>query len=62
MRGGLPEGHLRRLDQLDATGKVTSRFETPFKRETIEALAAAQGAPAEAAAEEAPAAESTEEA
>lgn len=30
-----------RVDQLDASGKVTSRFETPFKRETREALAAA---------------------
>ncbi|WP_374392146.1 Ig-like domain-containing protein [Tabrizicola sp.] len=32
-----------RVDQLDAAGKVTSRFETPFKRETLEALAAATG-------------------
>lgn len=32
-----------RADQLDAAGKVTSRFETPFKRETVEALAAASG-------------------
>ena len=30
-----------RVDQVDADGKVTSRFETPFKRETPEALAAA---------------------
>ncbi len=29
-----------RVDQLDDAGKVTSRFETPFKRETLEALAA----------------------
>jgi len=29
-----------RVDQLDASGKVTSRFETPFQRETLEALAA----------------------
>lgn len=29
-----------RADQLDAGGKVTSRFETPFQRETPEALAA----------------------
>lgn len=29
-----------RVDQLDAGGKVVSRFETPFKRETLEALAA----------------------
>jgi nucleoid-associated protein YgaU len=30
-----------RVDQLDAAGKVTSRFETPFKRETRANLAAA---------------------
>lgn len=30
-----------RADQIGADGKVTSRFETPFKRETPEALAAA---------------------
>jgi nucleoid-associated protein YgaU len=30
-----------RVDQVDVAGKVTSRFETPFKRETLEALAAA---------------------
>lgn len=30
-----------RADQLDAEGKVTSRFETPFKRETVAALAEA---------------------
>ncbi|MDP3959808.1 MAG: LysM peptidoglycan-binding domain-containing protein [Pseudorhodobacter sp.] len=29
-----------RADQLDAEGQVTARFETPFKRETLEALAA----------------------
>jgi nucleoid-associated protein YgaU len=34
-----------RVDQIDATGKVTSRFETPFKRETAEALALAAGTP-----------------
>ena len=34
-----------RVDQLDAAGKVTSRFETPFKRETSEALAAVAGNP-----------------
>ncbi len=28
-----------RIDGLDAAGKVTARFETPFKRETLEALA-----------------------
>lgn len=35
-----------RVDQLDAEGKVISRFETPFKRETLEALAAATEATA----------------
>lgn len=48
-----------RVDQLDQSGKVTSRFETPFKRETREALAAvadAGSAPAPAA-DAAPAAE-----
>jgi nucleoid-associated protein YgaU len=30
-----------RVDQLDASGDVLSRFETPFRRETAEALAAA---------------------
>jgi hypothetical protein len=34
-----------RVDQVDANGKVTSRFETPFKRETLEALAAVADAP-----------------
>ena len=37
-----------RADQLDQEGKVTSRFETPFKRETPEALAAVVSAPAAA--------------
>ena len=36
-----PGVYVLRADQLDAEGKVTSRFETPFKRETVEALAAA---------------------
>ena len=34
-----------RADQIDSAGKVTSRFETPFKRETIEALMAAAAPP-----------------
>lgn len=37
-----------RADQIGADGKVTSRFETPFKRETPEALAAVLGQPAPA--------------
>ena len=32
-----------RADQVDSTGKVTARFETPFKREAPEALAEAGG-------------------
>lgn len=39
-----------RADQLDAEGKVISRFETPFKRETPEALAAVLSPPAAPAA------------
>ncbi|MBC2835902.1 LysM peptidoglycan-binding domain-containing protein [Gemmobacter straminiformis] len=38
-----------RVDQLDGSGTVTSRFETPFKRETVEALAAAAEAATAAA-------------
>lgn len=39
--GIAPKIYTLRVDEVDATGKVTSRFETPFKRETPEALAAA---------------------
>jgi nucleoid-associated protein YgaU len=39
-----PGIYMLRVDQLDADGQVTSRFETPFKRETLEALAAVAGA------------------
>ena len=47
-----------RADQMDSSGKVTSRFETPFKRESLEALAAVTApAPAPAAAEPAAAPE-----
>jgi nucleoid-associated protein YgaU len=38
-----PGVYTLRVDQLDASGKVTSRFETPFKRETLDALAAVSG-------------------
>ncbi|HEY6919213.1 MAG TPA: Ig-like domain-containing protein, partial [Tabrizicola sp.] len=49
-----------RVDQVDPAGKVTSRFETPFKRETLEALAAASdAAPVAPAAEETASAEVT---
>lgn len=41
-----------RADQLDADGKVVSRFETPFKRETLEALAVATEAATEPASPE----------
>jgi nucleoid-associated protein YgaU len=42
--GDKPPGiYTLRVDQIDTSGKVTSRFETPFKRETREALAAASG-------------------
>lgn len=47
-----------RVDQIDTAGKVTSRFETPFKRETLEALAAAARTPP-APAPQAAAAETT---
>jgi len=43
-----------RADQLGADGKVVSRFETPFKRETLEALAAVSGAAADLAPEPVP--------
>ncbi|WP_245875314.1 LysM peptidoglycan-binding domain-containing protein [Tabrizicola aquatica] len=43
-----------RVDQLDAEGKVVSRFETPFKRETLEALAAVTTAPEAPAAQDTP--------
>ena len=43
MAGIEPKVYTLRIDQVDGAGKVTSRFETPFKRETPEALAAAAG-------------------
>jgi nucleoid-associated protein YgaU len=43
-----------RIDQIDAEGKVTARFETPFKRETVEALAALSTPEAEPPAPRAP--------
>lgn len=52
--GTTPGIYTLRVDQLDATGKVTSRFETPFKRETLEALAAATAAPAAPVAQDVP--------
>lgn len=42
----VPPGlYVLRADQLDDAGKVTGRFETPFKRETLETLAAAAESP-----------------
>lgn len=41
LRDVAPGVYQLRADQIDAEGKVTSRFETPFQRETPEALAAA---------------------
>lgn len=42
-----------RVDQLEEDGKVGSRFETPFKRETLDALAAVTAAPGQPVAQEA---------
>ena len=47
--GIVPKIYTLRVDEVDAAGKVTSRYETPFKRETPETLAAASGAAAVAA-------------
>lgn len=52
-----PGVYTLRVDQLDAEGKVTSRFETPFKRETLEALAAVQSEAPEPVLQETAAAE-----
>ena len=41
LRGIVPGIYTLRADQTNAEGKVTARFETPFQRETPEALAAA---------------------
>jgi nucleoid-associated protein YgaU len=46
-----------RVDQLDASGKVTSRFETPFLRETLDALASTAELPVAVAETPAPLAE-----
>ncbi|MEI6799591.1 MAG: LysM peptidoglycan-binding domain-containing protein, partial [Pseudomonadota bacterium] len=50
-----PKIYTLRADELDGSGKVASRYETPFKRETPEALAAASGTQIAAAATPAPA-------
>ena len=41
LEGVAPGLYTLRVDQVDGTGKVTSRFETPFQREAPEAVAAA---------------------
>ncbi|SEM90451.1 LysM domain-containing protein [Gemmobacter aquatilis] len=41
LRDVAPGLYTLRADQVDAAGKVGARFETPFQRETLEALAAA---------------------
>jgi len=50
LAGGL---YTLRVDEVDGTGKVVSRFETPFQRESAEVLAAAMAATRPAAAAEA---------
>jgi nucleoid-associated protein YgaU len=42
----IPGRYILRADQIDAAGKVTARFETPFQRETQENLAELSAAPA----------------
>ncbi|MBL4917539.1 LysM peptidoglycan-binding domain-containing protein [Tabrizicola sp. DMG-N-6] len=42
-----PGRYTLRADQIGAEGVVTARFETPFQRETLAALAAATGRPVE---------------
>ncbi|MFN4099017.1 MAG: hypothetical protein ACK4GT_04495, partial [Pararhodobacter sp.] len=47
-----PGVYMLRVDQLNPAGRVVSRFETPFQRETPERVAAAQAAARETAARE----------
>lgn len=54
-----PGVYTLRADQVDDMGLVTSRFETPFKRETLEALAAAAGEGGPAPADPAPSGDET---
>ena len=51
-----PKIYILRADEVDGSGKVTSRYETPFQRETPEALAAANASKGGAAETPAPAA------
>ena len=55
--GIAPKIYTLRADEVDGAGTVISRYETPFKRETPEALAAANGTAPAAAETAAPAAE-----
>ena len=55
--GIAPKIYTLRADEVDGAGTVISRYETPFKRETPEALAAVNGTAAAAAETAAPAAE-----
>ena len=52
-----PKVYTLRADEVDGAGKVASRYETPFKRETPEALAAASGETVASAETQAPAAD-----
>lgn len=52
-----PKVYTLRADEVDGAGKVASRYETPFKRETPEALAAASGEKVASAETQAPAAD-----
>ena len=55
--GIAPKIYTLRADEVDGAGTVISRYETPFKRETPEALAEANGTAAAAAETAAPASE-----
>ena len=55
--GIAPKIYTLRADEVDGAGTVISRYETPFKRETPEALAAANGTATAAAETATPAAE-----
>lgn len=56
-----PGVYTLRVDQIDDAGTVTGRYETPFKRETLEALAAVAAAEAPPPAAEATAPETVAE-
>ncbi|WP_420567635.1 LysM peptidoglycan-binding domain-containing protein [Thalassovita sp.] len=60
LTGVAPGIYTLRVDEVDETGKVLSRIETPFKREAPETVATAPIAKADAPATDAPKAEATE--